>query len=93
MAIAACTFRIVPPVKKEVVLTTACEEEKVYAFSLHISHRQRKLCAITIVELYLNRRVKPYGPIRRIYTKIGGCHLALFRVIFLQGGGLDSEYS
>ena len=45
------------------------------------------------IELYLDRAVKLFGPIRRLDTKIGGCHLAFSPINFVQGRGLNSGSS
>ena len=52
--------------------------------------RQDHWIALQIIELELNSGVKPFGPIRRQDTKIGGCHLAFFPIVFVQGRGLNS---
>ena len=48
---------------------------------------------VIVIELYLNRGVKPFGPIRRQDAKIGGCSLSISPITFVQGRGLNSESS
>ena len=45
------------------------------------------------IDPYLNREIKPVRPIRRHYTKRGGCYLAFSPIPFVQGQGLNDEFS
>ena len=42
---------------------------------------------VIVLELYLNRVVKPFGPIKRQDTKLGGCHLSFHPLLLYRGEG------
>ena len=50
-------------------------------------------CILLTIEIYLNRAVKLFGPIKRLDTKIGGCHLAFSAITFVQRRGLNNGSS